>query len=75
LNLEEQRRLEKSVAEHLGADSVTYLSMEGTNKVFGNERCAACFDGNYMVEVDKQAIDEIRNDRMSISCSFNSINN
>ncbi len=75
LNLEEQRQLEKSVAEHLGADSVTYLSMEGTNKVFGNERCAACFDGNYMVEVDKQAIDEIRNDRMSISCSFNSINN
>ncbi len=75
LGLEEQRQLEKSVAEHLGADSVTYLSMEGTNKVFGNERCAACFDGNYMVEVDKQAIDEIRNDRMSISCSFNSINN
>ena len=74
LNIEEQRQLEKSIAEHLGADSVTYLSMEGTNKVFGKERCAACFDGDYRVEITQQYMDEIRNDRMRVSCSFNNAN-
>lgn len=70
LSIDEQRQLEESIAEHLGADSVTYLSMEGTNKVFGNERCAACFDGDYKVEITKQYMDEIRDDRMGVSCSF-----
>ncbi len=73
LSIDEQRRLEESVAEHIGADSVTYLSTEGLNKVFGNERCAACFDGNYKVEVDKQYVDQIRNDRMGVSCSFQAV--
>jgi len=75
LTLEEQRTLEEKIAEHLGADSLTYLSIAGLNSSFGKERCAACFDGVYPLEIDSSYADDIRKDRLKKSCSFNCVSN
>jgi len=72
LTMKGQRKLEAAIATHLGADSVTYLSTEGLNQIFGKQRCAACFDGAYPIKIDKKYIEEIRRDRLCISsCSVN----
>ncbi len=47
----EPAELERELAEKLGADSLTYLSLDGLTKVMGEKICAACFDGNYCVPV------------------------
>jgi amidophosphoribosyltransferase len=49
--------LEQSLADHFGADSVTFLSEEGLVAVAGSAICAACFTSRYPVEVrdDEQA--------------------
>ncbi|MFH1223094.1 MAG: amidophosphoribosyltransferase, partial [Pseudomonadota bacterium] len=73
LNINEQRLLEAAIAEHLGADSVTYLSIDGLNEIFGKERCAACFDGQYPIKIEEKYSEEIRKDRLCIS-SCNSVN-
>ncbi|MBQ3693482.1 MAG: amidophosphoribosyltransferase, partial [Synergistaceae bacterium] len=40
------------ICEFLGADSVTYLSMESLKQACGEDTfCKACFDGNYPMEV------------------------
>jgi amidophosphoribosyltransferase len=39
--------LERAAAEALGADSLTYLSVELMDEAIGGPRCAACFDGCY----------------------------
>lgn len=70
ISLDDQRKLEARIAEKLGAESLTYLSIEGVDKVFGKNRCAACFDGQYVVEVEDYA-EEIRKDRMGTACSCN----
>ena len=72
LSLDDQRKLEAKIAENLGADSLTHLSIEGLNKVFGMERCAACFDGQYVIGIDDYA-EEIRKDRMGVSCNCNPV--
>ena len=41
------------LSEHLGADSLTYLSMEGLREVAGENICDACFSGDYMIPIDK----------------------
>ncbi len=69
LTLEQQRALEEKVAEHLGANSLTYLSIEGLNKIFKDERCAACFDGKYPLEISDNYANDIRKDRLKRSCS------
>jgi len=66
--VEEQRDLENRIAEHLGADSLTYLSIDGLNQVFGSQRCAACFDGKYPLEIGSNYVDDIRKDRLKTSC-------
>ena len=39
--------LERDAAGVLGADSLTYLSVEGMDAAVGFARCGACFDGAY----------------------------
>ena len=40
------------ICEYLGADTVTYLSLESLKEVCGEDLyCKACFDGNYPMEV------------------------
>ena len=75
LTKEEHRKLEEKIAECLGADSLTYLSIGGLNDVFGSQRCAACFDGKYPVEIDSSYADDIIRDRLKISCSCNCTSN
>ena len=55
--------LEDELARHMGADSVTFLSQEGLRQVAGEEICAACFDGNYVVPVSQNERAEITQDR------------
>ncbi|MEI6079566.1 MAG: amidophosphoribosyltransferase [bacterium] len=74
ISLEDQRKLEVKIAENLGADSLTYLSIEGLNRVFGKDRCAACFDGQYPIQIEESYANEIRKDRMGVSCNCNPVN-
>jgi amidophosphoribosyltransferase len=44
------------IRDHMGLDSLTYLSLEGLVKATGlprNNFCLACFDGNYPIPPDK----------------------
>lgn len=46
-----------AIQEHLGADSLAYLSYDGLVKATGNPRdkfCLACFDGCYPVEIPSE---------------------
>jgi len=38
----------KEVAEEIGADTLTYMTLEGLKSVLGNEICCACHDGSYV---------------------------
>lgn len=45
------------IEKYIGADSLTYLSLEGLLRCFpGNEEmfCTACFSGNYPIEIPSQ---------------------
>ncbi len=46
------------ICREIGADSLGYLSVEGVNKIAGNEAkcgfCDACFTGNYPCDVPKE---------------------
>jgi len=44
--------LSHTLERQFGADSVTFLSLEGLTKVAGAEICAACFNGQYPVPID-----------------------
>ena len=47
-----QKTSVNEICEFLGADSVTYLSMESLKQACGEDTfCKACFDGNYPMEV------------------------
>ncbi len=44
------------IRSHIGADGLSYLSLEGLLNIFGGERenfCTACFSGDYPVEVPR----------------------
>ncbi|MFC2174526.1 amidophosphoribosyltransferase [archaeon] len=44
--------VEKEMAEKIGADSVTYLTVKGLRRAIGlNGLCTACLDGNYPTDV------------------------
>jgi amidophosphoribosyltransferase len=47
------RMNEEEMAEHFGADSVTYLSVEGMMAVSTEAICSACFTGDYVVPIDE----------------------
>jgi amidophosphoribosyltransferase len=44
-------QVEARLAAQLGADSLTYLSIEGLRQVVGGPLCDACFSGEYAVPV------------------------
>jgi amidophosphoribosyltransferase len=51
------------LSDHFGADSLTYLSIEGLRDVAGDKICDACFSGDYMIEIDsadREAINAAR---------------
>ena len=44
------------IAEHIGADSLGYLSLDGVKRIAADASCkfcTACFDGEYPVDVPK----------------------
>lgn len=43
--------LEARMAKEMGVTSLTFLSVDRLNRVMGQDRCAACFDGRYPVPV------------------------
>jgi amidophosphoribosyltransferase len=51
------------LAAHLGADSVTYLSIDGLRAVNGQNICDACFTGSYVVPVSQTERDSINSAR------------
>jgi amidophosphoribosyltransferase len=55
--------LERSGAAALGADSLTYLEVDGLDRAFPGARCAACFDGRYPQAVAAADRDAIARDR------------
>lgn len=70
LSLADQRKLEERMAKTIGADSLTFLSVKGLEDIFGKERCSACFDSNYPLEVPLELEDQIRCDRIGVSCDL-----
>jgi len=57
--------VETAGATELGADSLTYLPTFALDEVFGKQRCAACFDGCYPLEVSEPERQTIAQDRNS----------
>ena len=55
--------LEARLLERFDCDSVTYLSIDGLRQLGEGRMCAACFDGDYVVEVSSGERDAIRADR------------
>ena len=45
--------IETALAERIGADSLTFLSIRGLKSVMGDDICAACFDGDYTVPISE----------------------
>jgi amidophosphoribosyltransferase len=48
------------IREHLGVDSLGYLSLEGTLRAVGGEDnrfCHACFSGQYPIEVPDEGLE------------------
>lgn len=55
--------LEERLAEYLGVDSLTFLSVARLRSLFGENICAACFDGDYPVPITDEIKNCIVNDR------------
>lgn len=51
------------MARTLGADSLTFLSVEGLAEVMGPASCMACFNGDYIVPVSEAERSDIRSER------------
>ena len=63
LGTDELALLEQRFAERLGLDSLTYMPIEGLRRCFPEGHCAACFDGDYPLEVDAAERAWIERDR------------
>ena len=55
--------VEAMLTERFGADSVSFLSLDGLAHVTGGPICAACFDGQYVVPVSVNERAAILSDR------------
>jgi amidophosphoribosyltransferase len=55
--------LEREAAAALEVETLTYLSVDAMDRVFGGSRCAACFDGRYPQVVSNLDRDGIVRDR------------
>jgi amidophosphoribosyltransferase len=53
----------EDMARVLGADSLTFLSVDGLREVAGEDACMACFNGDYIVPVSEDERADIRADR------------
>ncbi len=57
--------LEVDLGRRIGADSLTYLSLDGLKSVMSKEICAACFDGDYVVPLSESERAHITAERRS----------
>jgi amidophosphoribosyltransferase len=58
--------VQDALAQYLGADSLTFLSIDGMKSVTGPDVCAACFDGDYVVPItDTERAEILRTRRVS----------
>jgi amidophosphoribosyltransferase len=55
--------VESALCAKIGADSLTYLSLDGLQAVMGDQVCRACFDGEYCVPISETERAEIYADR------------
>ncbi|MCB9779294.1 MAG: amidophosphoribosyltransferase [Alphaproteobacteria bacterium] len=58
-----QDRVESELGAYFGADSLTFLSVDGMRAVAGPEACDACFTGDYVVPVSSAERAAIMADR------------
>ena len=58
--------LEAAASVELGADSLTYLSVEGMDRAFAGPRCGACFDGTYPFAMTDESRQEISGHRRQV---------
>ncbi len=63
LNKDELCELELLMAKEIGVDSLSFLSNEGLNDIYGENKCSACFDGKYPVNLSENMIKDIRANR------------
>jgi amidophosphoribosyltransferase len=54
---------EDRLAAAFGADSVTYISLDGLKEVIGSSMCSACFDNDYVVPLSATERMLIQDDR------------
>ena len=59
----EPHTIESELCRMVGADSLTFLSLEGLSKVNGPHICSACFDGDYPVHVSAEERAQITRQR------------
>lgn len=53
----------EEMPEHLGVESVKYLSVDSVREVVGEQNCRACFTGDYPVDIEEDGRDEYRKSR------------
>ena len=61
----EPSQVEPELCKQIGADSLTYLSLDGLSQVMGQQVCRACFDGDYCVPISDTERAQIYADRRS----------
>ena len=62
---EDLETLELEAAKELGAESLTFLDVEGLDRAYDGPRCAACFDGVYPQPLSERDRAGITRDRRS----------
>ncbi|MCD6229985.1 MAG: amidophosphoribosyltransferase [Candidatus Diapherotrites archaeon] len=66
-------KTEAEIAQEIGADTVTYQTIEGLKKAIGCENlCTACLDGNYPIKMKQTTLEEIAKKRTEEINSNNS---
>jgi amidophosphoribosyltransferase len=60
---DDQKKMEKELAMHLGLDSLTYLPFSGLSRAYPAPCCAACFNGDYPLPITEKQRSLIEEDR------------
>jgi amidophosphoribosyltransferase len=53
----------EEICKEIGADSLTYQTIEGLKRAIGLPLCTACLDGQYPTEVTEKDVEEIEHQR------------
>jgi len=61
-------KLEAAMAEDIGVASLSFLSIELLDSLYGNNKCSACFDGKYCVQLTDTMVQDIRCNRIASLC-------